>query len=312
MKIDSLIEKGKDYFCREDQSVVKKEKFEAIKETLLYQMKNCDLYRQLCKQENFNPHRDLKSIEDVGNIPYLTTGNFKRNSGNPKEFLCVPESEIQAWTNSSGTSGDPSVIGRDKINLTRFFKMFHFVLEELCSLADYNYSLFFQPKPVKRLTVEDKISKSQNHMGYIFNVANILPMDKRVYTLKFASPEDQKRGKIFEFDPETTFGFLNSNISEKGIGWIGGSIPLMFGTLTEYYKKTGQAFNLDERSILVSGGGWKTFSGESVPPEKFREIMSKVLGIPKSQVLDVYSFTETDCVFAECEHHNKHCLPWQD
>ena len=49
-----------------------------------------------------------------------------------------------------------------------------------------------------------------------------------------------------------------------------------------------------------------------VDPEKFREDISKILGMQKSKILDVYSFTETDCVHAECEHHNKHVLPWQD
>jgi len=260
MLIDTLFEKGSKNYRAEDRDKVKKERFKAVFETTMHQIKNCDKYRQFCKQKNFNPKRDLKEPGDIKNIPYLTTANFKQKSGTPKEFLCVPEQDIQVWTRSSGTSGDPSIVGRDKVTIDRYFKMFDFVLKELCDLHDYKWSLFFQPQPRSRLTVGDEVNTPMNHMGYIFNVANKLPMEDRVYALKLASEEDRKKGKMFDFDPEGTFGFLNSNPSKKGIGWIGGSVPLMYKTLNEYHKKTGKNFNVGEESVLCSGGGWKTFS----------------------------------------------------
>lgn len=312
MIIDELIEKGKISVYADNQEQVKQERFKAIQETTIYQLEHCNLYRQMSKQKGFDPRRDLKSIEDIHKIPYLTTANFKGKSGKPKELLCVPENEIQVWTTSSGTSGDPSIVGRDSINVQRFFKMFDFVLDVMNNFPKYDWSLFFQPNPGRALTVDDTLPKPLVHLGYIFNVANKLPMEKRVYALKFADEESRKKGKMFEFDPETTFGFLNSNPSKKGIGWLGGSIPLLYFTLMEYYNKTGQTFDLGKDTTLVSGGGWKTFSGEAVNPDKFRTDVSKILGITKERILDVYSFTETDCVHVECEHHNKHVLPWQD
>jgi len=312
MIIDELIEKGKKNLYNENREEINNEKFKAILETTRHQFEKCNLYRQMAKQKNFDPRRDLKSIEDIHKIPYLTTANFKGKSGRPKELLCVPESDIQVWTTSSGTSGDPSIIGRDKINVNRFFKMFDFVLKEINNFPDYNWSLFFQPRPPKALTVDDKVAKPMVHLGYIFNVANKLSMDDRLYALKFADEEARKKGKLFEFDPETTFGFLNANPASKGIGWLGGSIPLLYMTLSEYHDKTGQTFDVGEKTTMISGGGWKTYTGQAVDPEKFREDISKILNMPKSQILDVYSFTETDCVHAECEYHNKHVLPWQD
>lgn len=312
MIIDDLIEKGKVNFHKENQKIVKNERFKAILETTRYQFEKCGLYRQFCKQKNFDPRSDLKSIDDIQKIPYLTTANFKRKAGRPKEFLCVPENEVQVWTSSSGTSGDPSVIGRDKINIQRFFKMFHFVLEELFNLQGYNWSLFFQPPPRKLLTVDDKVPEPINHMGYIFDVANTLPLKNRVYALKLADEESRKKGKIFEFDPQATFGLLNNNPSGKGIGWIGGAIPLMYKALMGYNQQTGQVFNVGEKTVLTTGGGWKSFSGEVVSPEKFHEEFSEILGIPQNHIFDVYSFTETDNTHPECEYHNKHVLPWND
>ncbi|MFX1317148.1 MAG: hypothetical protein ACFE9T_14905 [Promethearchaeota archaeon] len=313
MIVDDLIEKGKINLYKDNQEEVKKERFKAILETTRRQIEKCGLYRQLCKQKNFDPHRDLKSIDDIKNIPYLTSANFKQKKGRPKEFLCVPESEIRVWMASSGTSGDPSIVGRDRINIQRTFNAYDFMNKEILNLSHYDWSLFFFPQPRRRLTREDKLSEPIPSMAYVFNVQNKLPLgEKRVYALKLADEETRKKGKIFEFDAETTVGFLNTNHSEKEIGWISGSIPLLYMFLLEFYKKTGQTFNCGEKSVLMSGGGWKSYSGESVSPEKFRDALSKILGIPRKSIRDIYAFTETDCLHPECEYYNKHLLPWQD
>ncbi|MFX1338642.1 MAG: hypothetical protein ACFFDK_08540 [Promethearchaeota archaeon] len=312
MIIDNILEKAEIFFDKKNLKELETQRFKAINETTSHQFESCVSYRQFCKQKNFNPLRDLKSSEDISKIPYLTTANFKVKSGKPKGFLCVPESDIQIWTLSSGTSGDPSMIGRDNINLVRYFRAMHTVFSMMSNCTEYDWTLMFQPPVRQRFTIKDKVQEPQHHMSYIFNVENRLPMDKRVYALKLADEEARKQGKMFEFDPDTTFGFLNSNPKAKGYGWIGGAVPIIYSTLKGYYDKTGQVFDIGEESFLIFGGGWKTYSGPPITPEKFREDMSKILGIPKQHILDTYSFTETDCFISECEYHNKHCLPWQD
>lgn len=312
MIIDDLLEKGKEYIYKENQEEVKKERFKAILETTRHQFEKCNLYRQFSKQKNFDPRRDLKSIDDIKNIPYLTSANFKQKTGRPKEFLCVPESEIHVWMKSSGTSGDPSIVGKDHITIKRLFKAYDFINEELLNLPHYDWTLFFSPRPRRSLTTEDKISEPINTMSYVFNVQNKLPLEERVYALKLAGEEARKKGKIFEFDSKTIFGFLSANPYEKGIGWIGGSVVLLYQYLTGHYKKTGQIFNVGEKSVLVCGGGWKGYSGDVVPPDKFRKDLSKILGVPQKHIQDVYAFTESECLHVECEFHNKHLLPWQD
>ena len=311
MFIDEMIKQGKKDFREEDQEAVREKRFKAVKETTLHQVKNCQAYRQFCKEKDFNPNRDLKTYEDIKKIPYLTTANFKREEGTPRKLLCVPEEEVQVWTKSSGTSGDPSIIGRDRVTLERFLVMINFMLDDLCNLPDFNWFLGFQPRPERKVTIEDEIKEPISHLGYIFNLVNELPLDERTYALKKASAEAKKQGKKFEFDPKKTFGILSS-ASEKGTGWVAGSIPLMYKALMDYYQKTGNTFDIGEDTILTTAGGWKTFSGEAVAPETFRDDMKKVLNIKKENMTDVYSFTETDCVHAECEYHNMHLLPWQD
>ncbi len=313
MIIDDLIEKGPNLYYKNREDV-EKELFSAIKESAIHQFEKCGLYRQICKPKNFNPRVDLKSIHDVPRIPYLSTANFKRKNGKPKQLLCVPESEIKIWSMSSGTSGDPSLIGRDSVNLKRFYTSSKILLEDLCKVDNYDWTLFFTPQPQKAYTLEDTvpIDNPTNHMSYMFSLLTSLPMEKRLYALKLADEESRKKGKLFDLDSEKVFSFLNDNISEKGKGWFGGSVPLLYMTLTGYYEKTGQIFDVSEDSVMVLGGGWKKFSGEAVEPEKFRDDINKILNVPKKHMFDAYSFTETDFCGLECGHHNMHIPPWID
>ncbi len=312
MLIDDFIDKGKTYLYKEDQKEVQKEHFKAVIETTIHQIEKCGLYRQLCKQKNFDPRRDLKSVDDIKNIPYLTSANFKGKTGTPKKFLCVPESDIQVWQSSSGTSGDPSLIGKDPINLKRYVKVLNFGFAEVLNLDHFDWTLYFTPRPQKFYTIEDKIPDPIPSMLYVLILTNQTPMENRFYALKRADEEARKKGKIFDIDSEGTLNFLNSNPSEKGKGWVGGAIPLLYSYFSEMHKKTGQTFECGEDSVVVVGGGWKSFAGEQVSPEKFREVISRSLGIPQKNIRDSYNFSETDCMNPECEYHNKHVLPWED
>jgi len=309
MKIDDILKKGLKDFKNEDQTGVKNDLFNAIKESLMHQFKGCGLYRQICKQQNFNPNTDLKSLDDLAKIPYITTANFKQQKGSPKKFLTVPESEIQVWSRSTGTSGDPSIVGRDHTNILRYVNMFSNVIEDV-GLDNYYWSLMFIPEPQKEYGIDDKIKDPTIMFSLMMHFVNT--SEEKVYCLKMPSPEAIKQGKKIEFDAQKTFGFLSSNPSQKGIGWITGSVPLMYKILSGYHQQTGQVFDIGEESVILTGGGWKTFQGEAISPEEFRRDMAKILGISKKNVKDIYSFSESDVIFVECEEHNKHTYPWQD
>jgi hypothetical protein len=309
MIIDDILEKGLKNFRKEDQSDVKENLFKAVKESLIHQLKGSKLYRRICKQKNFNPNKDLNSIDDFADIPYITTANFKQQQGEPKKFLTVPEDEIQVWSRSTGTSGDPSVVGRDHTNVLRYVKMFNHVVDYV-GLTNYSWSLMFIPEPQKDYEIDDKIEHPMIMFQLMMNFVNTA--DEKVYCLKLPGPEARKQGKKFEFDSQKTFGFLAQNPSEKGIGWITGSVPLMYKTLSGYHQQTGQTFDVGKNSVILTGGGWKSFQGDAISPEQFRADMGKILGISEKNVRDIYSFSESDVLFVECEEHNKHCFPWAD
>ena len=255
MLIDELLDDQTNLF-EVDPGEIQDRKFQAIAETAKLQFKKCALYKQLCKQKNYYPNRDLKLYEDISNIPYLSTQNFKQKSGKPKDLLMVPESEIRVWGTSSGTSGDPSLIGRDKINLERFFKEFQYIQANINGLAEYDWSLDFMPAPHPHHTLDEKEPITISHFGYIFDIANILPLEQRNYCLKMA-PGATPQKPSFVLDIEKVTNFLMSNPSERGKGWVAGSVPLMYGAIMQISQKTGMTFDLGEKSVVAIGGGWK-------------------------------------------------------
>lgn len=310
MIADQMLDEGLALFKKADQKAVKQQFFDAVLETAKWQVEKCANYRMICKQKNFDVKKDLKSIDDLVNIPFVTTANYKRKSGKPKDFLCVPENEIHLWSLSSGTSGDPSMVGRDMLNVKRIYKEFKMVMDYL-KIAKVDHILLFTP-PLRRHTFDEPGPVTESQFMYFYDLSIDVPPQERVYALKLGDVKEVSAAKKFDLDAEKVYGFLNS-ISGKGKKiWIGGSVPLMFGALMGYYQKTGRGFELNKDCMVTCGGGWKSFTGQAVDPKTFRASISKVLSLPEENIRDMYQFTETDAIFQECEYHHKHVYPWID
>ncbi|GAB4319855.1 MAG: acyl-protein synthetase [Promethearchaeota archaeon] len=307
MKIDEFLDRGQSLF-RTDPAELAQPLFEAVKETAVRQFQNCALYRQLCKSKDYDPRRDLKSPADYKDLPFVTTANFKGRAGRPKELLCVPEEEIVLWGLSSGTSGDPSMVGRDRVNLARARKAGALSLAETFEDGMFEWFLGFTP-PLPPVDEDAGPVKMSNFM-YQMNQLNTVPPDERVYAL--APNPNPAQGGPFIPNVEAVVQALNSERFRTKIGWIVGSVPLIYRMLTGYEEQTGQTFSCGKGTKLATGGGWKTFKGEAVSKEEFRSKISHVLGIEPGDIKDGYAFCETDVIFNECKEHNMHIMPWGD
>ncbi len=98
MIIDHLLEIGADLFHPQEPMELETEKFFAIQEALLWQYEKNPLFHQFCKLKNYFPLRDLKSPDQISDIPYLTTASYKKFTNRAKDMLLVPESEIKVWS----------------------------------------------------------------------------------------------------------------------------------------------------------------------------------------------------------------------
>jgi hypothetical protein len=69
------------------------------------------------------------------------------------------------------------------------------------------------------------------------------------------------------------------------------------------------AIPLPAHSMLISGGGWKSFEGERISRAGLLQLVEEALGIPPSHVIDAYSTSELNCVFSSCAHGLYHVPP---
>ncbi len=265
MKVDEMLNKCGE-LIKTDPKKIEKDLFQVVLEATKRQIENCALYRQMCKQKNFDLRRDLKSIANFKDIPYITTANYKMKKGRPKDLLLVPESDIRTWFMSSGTSGDPSMVGRDQTTKVRYAKVFDFVIDEILGMKKIDWALLFLPRPTTQHTIEDKEQYQIRSMLWFIETWKKVPIEKKTYVLKMGTDADKATGKMFVPDMETLLKFLRSKPGEKGTGLILAPPAILFGLYNQMFAKTGETFNIGEKSIVFIGGGWKLQSGQQISP----------------------------------------------
>ena len=126
-------------------------------------------------------------------------------------------------------------------------------------------------------------------------------------------PKARSDAKRFGLDVDATVKSLMTHLKDQEPGIIFGLGPSMYDSLMGIAKKTGQksvALNPDTK--VLTFGGWALPNGLTLSSEKFRHDLSALLGIPEENFRDLYSFTECDVGFMECEYHYKHVPPWVD
>jgi hypothetical protein len=94
--------------------------------------------------------------------------------------------------------------------------------------------------------------------------------------------------------------------TDKKHGEIGiGGAPFFIEMLMTKIEKKGLKFEI-ENGMIVTAGGWKTFSGFEIPGETFRKRIYDIFGIPKENCRDIYGMVECNALNVSCEGHYKH------
>jgi hypothetical protein len=66
---------------------------------------------------------------------------------------------------------------------------------------------------------------------------------------------------------------------------------------------------LKKGSLVLLGGGWKSFAGEAISREALVEMITKCLGVPPQMILEGYSMTEINMLMLRCECGRFHIPP---
>ena len=260
----------------------------------------CEAYRLLCEGQGFSAQRDLVAPDDVARIPYLTSNTFKRSGGLFPRLVRIPPEEVDLWTASSSTSGDPSLSGRRWQDVGVYQRAYSAGLIRFCGPEPFDRMLVFWPQPAAieatRSIYEGK--PVEPFALHIIKSEHCTCDPERLHYLLRRNPETRR----LEVDLETLVENLREASGAHERVLLIGSTPMLYFTLVEYHQRTGETFDLrPDGYVLAGAGGWDGKKGEvnmgySIAKEQFVRDMVHILGVPIEHIADRYGFSESSCM----------------
>ncbi|MEF9918641.1 MAG: phenylacetate--CoA ligase [Eubacterium sp.] len=93
---------------------IKEIQFKRLKKTIKHVYKNVPYYRTLFQENRLKPE-DIRSLDDIRLLPLTTKDDLRQNY--PFGLFAVPKEKIVRYHASSGTTGNPTVVGYTKKDL---------------------------------------------------------------------------------------------------------------------------------------------------------------------------------------------------
>lgn len=284
------------------------------------QIQECPAYRALCEKQGFDPERDLRAPGDEVKIPWTTSNSFKKSHQLFTKLLRKPPPAIEVWTASSGTSGDPSLVGRSRQEVASYRKAYRSSFLHLEGRERWDVSLLYWPDP------EPILARSEPMIN-----GRVEPYGLHVAFEAGLTDDPAGRQFVARFDPQTRGFSIDSaaviealhRADEAGKDvFVGGSPILVHQAFYRYAKEKGESFHLGSRCHVQFGaGGWSGRKGSMVgggpiPKRELVEGLCEILGLESTrQVADMWGSTETS--FAMPAHYSAergdflfHELPW--
>jgi len=294
--------------------------FTDLRATTIAQFQGCAAYRALCDHQRFDPERDLQRPGDERKIPWITSNSFKRSHQLFTKLLRKPPSAIETWTTSSGTNGDPSVVGRTAAEMAAYRGAYRAAFAHAAGRERWDVSLLFWPDP------DPILARSEPLMN-----GKIQPYGLHIAHEAGLTYDPGARRFVAQFDPQTRRFAINSEAVMEDLRradesgktvFIGGSPILIYQTLYQHARERGHSFSFRGRcQVQFGAGGWSGRKGAMaaqgpIPKQEFIPGLCELLGIDSTRsVNDMWGSTETS--FAMPAHFSDqrgdflfHALPW--
>ncbi len=342
--IDEMIYGLPNYFNNNTKKI-EKMRFKAIKESLYHHYENSRFYNQLCKEYNFKPEL-VRNLKDLEKIPMLTDtffkeypsekpfevfqwlekistvklGDFDYKGKDLQGFLRWAESRLKGLVNhSSGTTGNYSIMFRDKITFQRFYFSVVKTLLSIPKSLDDDPHYVYPGSPNTFLTIGKWLGEgskvfSENKRHFLTNREITMSLSRLMSTAHARNFKEAfllKALKKAMIKGEDKMISLLIELDKKKEQSVILSPPFqLFSMMQKMYDK-GIELNLgDYNSVVITGGGWKIFENSKVPLSEFEVMIENSLGIAKEYYVDVYGMSEMNGLAISCEGGYKHIHPW--
>lgn len=243
---------------------------DALQEELIFHYEHNDMYRQFCERKSFNPHTEIKSLDD---IPPVSVSVFKDLGF---KLGSVPKDELSLTLQSSATSGVPSTVVLDKVTSKRQAK----AMVKVISAFIGN-----ERKPFLIMDIDPR-SADRRLLGARFAAVTGY--------LKFASKTGyflKAKDGVSYFDVEGIQTFVNELPKDQPVV-VFGFTYILYQNVLKTIQQTGIKIQLPKGSKIIHIGGWKKLESEKVEKNVFNRQLADAFGIEPTDVIDIYGFTE--------------------
>ncbi len=286
-----------------------------LKKAFKNQYKKCKAYQVICKARGFSKG-DIDSPED---IPYITSNTFKKSEKKFPSLILVPPTMIKVWTASSGTSGNPSIVGRNEADIEAYKSAYAGSLNHYYGFPrDVALVFFPTPQDIRSMISEKVLEKPIE--PFFANCCEVMGNAKSYENKHFLLKPTPQNPRALAPDMELFIKLLKQAEAREQSVFIGGTVGPTYNVLVGYNKKTGDKFNLGDKSFVgVGAGGWDgkkgAAQGQPISKKDFVEQMGNILGIPVKNVFDGYGLTEHPSNFGghyspKFEDFVYHVPPW--
>ncbi len=263
---------------------------EAMKESVEHHRTHCEFYEKLLRECDFSIGQ-LKSVEDCYRIPAIPADFFKYH-----EVLSTKKEDIRVHATSSGTRGQKSQIYLDKASVEFGTKMVIKAMKHhgLVSLIPSNYLI---------LGYEPKEGNEMGNVKVALGMTRFAPARETVFALRTIADK-------YEID---YFGIMDAlkRFSRQKLPVRILGFPSYLYMLLGVMRESGmKPLKLNNRSLVLTGGGWKKFDDIMIDKNELYDMTEEFLGIPAKNCRDFYSAVEHSVAYPECENHHMHVPIW--
>jgi hypothetical protein len=264
-----------------------------------------------------NPKDIFRWLEKISTV---NLGYYDYNGKDLQGFLRWSESRLKGLVNhSSGTSGNYSIMFRDKITFQRFYFSVVKTLLNIPDIIEDDPHYVYPGSPNTFLTLGKWLGEgskvfSETKRHFLTNREITMSLSRLMST---AHPKNFKEAFLLRalkramLKGEDKMISLLENLDKKKEQAVIISPPFQLFSMMKKMDVNGLDLHLGEsNSVVITGGGWKIFESRKVPFSEFEGMVEKFLGIEKKYYVDVYGMSEMNGLAVSCAGGYKHIHPW--
>jgi long-chain-fatty-acid---luciferin-component ligase len=232
---------------------------------------------------------DVSAPEEwpVDAIPLLPSSFFKRKG--LALSTAAPRDIVKRCT-SSGTRGSLSIVDRDEDTLTTF----------LGSMSSSSCLYDLDRSGNNKAFVLGPDPDEAGDLWFSYVLATM--------ALSLHTEYLERRGR---FDAGEAAAAIDGAVARGASPVIVGP-PFRIAELCRRLELERRTIPLPPNSFIISGGGWKNRENDAIPRDSFATLVQSAFEVGPASVRDSYNMVELNSVLNECEHHEKHVMPWLD